>query len=157
MKKIILSLLAAVVLLGTVSAQAGLSADALKARTMVKDGIAFFQANGKDAAFAVYNDPKGKFRDGEFYLFVYDFSKDDTAINVARGDGNLAQLGRDLWNTKDPDGKFFYRDIIAAGKAGSGWVDYKRTNPETKKIENKSSYIERIPGTNFLVGCGFYK
>jgi len=157
-RKIVAVLFSLVLVLGFVAAQEKMSAEAQKAKDMVKAGLAFYKANGRDAALAAFNDPKGKFRDGEYYLFVYDYSKDGTAVCMARGDGNAAMIGKDLWGAKDPDGKFFYQDFGKVAKAsGSSWVDYKRTNPDTKKIENKSSYIERIPDTTLLVGCGFYK
>jgi len=99
-----------------------------------------------------------QFRDGEFYLFAYDISKEASAVCLARGDGNAALLGKDMWATKDPDGVTYIQNFVKTIKtAGSGWVDYKRTNPTDKKIEAKSSYIEKIPGTAIFVGCGFYK
>jgi signal transduction histidine kinase len=39
---------------------------------------------------------------------------------------------------------------------GSGWVDYKWPNPITNKIEDKTSYVERM-GTNYFVGVGVYR
>lgn len=138
---------------------ATLTPAAAKAKDMVKAGLAYFKANGKDAALAEMNKTDGKFRDGEYYLFVFDFSKDGTSVCVARGDGNAALIGKDMWATKDPDGKLYIQEFVRVAKAaaGFGWVDYKRTNPETKKIEAKSSYIEKVPGYSIYVGCGFYK
>jgi len=131
---------------------------AAKAKALVDGGVAYFQKNGKDAALAAFDDVKGKFRDGEYYLFVFDISKPDSAICIARGDGNKALLGKDMWGTKDPDGLLYIQSFTQAVlKSGSGWVDYKRTNPETKKIEAKSSYVTLVPGSKIFVGCGFYK
>ncbi len=131
---------------------------AAKAKALVDSGIAFYQKNGREAAFAAFDDVKGKFRDGEYYLFVFDISKADSAVCVARGDGNKALLGKEMWATKDPD-SFLYVQAFAkaVAKSGTGWVDYKRTNPETKKIEAKSSYVALVPGTKLFIGCGFYK
>ena len=101
---------------------------------------------------------KGNFRDGDCYLFVYDFSQDGTTVNVARGGGNKGMLGKEVWTTKDPDGKAYVQEFVKVGKGeGNGWVDYKRTNSTTGKIEPKSSYLERIPNAALVVGCGFYK
>jgi cytochrome c len=38
---------------------------------------------------------------------------------------------------------------------GKGWVDYSWTNPETKKIQAKSSYVAKAG--EIFVGCGIYK
>jgi hypothetical protein len=156
MKKFaILIMLTCGVALG-LSAQTGTAAS--KAKTLVQSGIAFYQKNGQATAFAAFDDVNGKFRDGEYYLFVFDLSADGSAICVARGDGNKALLGKDMWATKDPDGVLYIQAFAQTVlKSGFGWVDYKRTNPETKKIEAKSSYVALIPGTKILVGCGFYK
>jgi cytochrome c len=59
---------------------------------------------------------------------------------------------------KSPDGKFFAREFIQVAKTtGTGWVDYQWVNPQTKKIENKTSYVMRVPGMDVLIGCGIYK
>jgi cytochrome c len=139
-----------------VAAQTGKAA--AKAKALVESGISFYQKNGQEAAFTAFDDVKGKFRDGEFYLFIFDISKPDSAVCVARGDGNKALIGKDMWATKDPDNLLYiqaFAKVVTA--SGTGWVDYKRTNPETKKIEEKSSFVSKIPGTKLFVGCGFYK
>jgi len=131
---------------------------AQKAKTMVKEGIKYWKSHSADESIAAYNNTSGKFRDGEYYLFVFDIKKPESAICIARGDGNKALIGKDLWTNKDSDGQLYYQAFVKAAKSkeGYGWVDYKRTNPESKKIEPKSSYIELIPGTSIFVGCGFY-
>jgi signal transduction histidine kinase len=130
-----------------------------KAKKMVLSGVAFYQKNGAEKTWDAVDDVKGAFRDGEYYLFVFDVAKADSAVCLARGDGNKALLGKDMWATKDPDGQLYIQSFakVATSKEAWGWVDYKRTNPETKKIEPKSSYIALIPGTKIFVGCGFYK
>ena len=46
--------------------------------------------------------------------------------------------------------------MIALAKGpGSGWVDYKWPNPITDKIEDKSSYIEKMG--DYFVGVGVYR
>ena len=47
------------------------------------------------------------------------------------------------------------KDFIAVGMQGGGWVEYKWTNPETKKIGPKSTYVEKFD--SLIVGCGYYK
>ena len=45
--------------------------------------------------------------------------------------------------------------MIAIAKGpGNGWVDYKWPNPLSNKIEDKSSYIERMG--DYFVGVGVY-
>lgn len=56
---------------------------------------------------------------------------------------------KDLSRLKDTDSKLFGQDMITAAKAGSGWVDDKWTNPDSKKIETKSPYVEKVDDGRF--------
>ncbi len=58
---------------------------------------------------------------------------------------------------QDADGKFFIQEMIESAKKGGGWVDYKWTNPETKRIQDKSTLIKPLPGIDAFLGCGIYK
>jgi len=56
----------------------------------------------------------------------------------------------------DADGKEFDNDIVAlAMTKGSGWVDYRMTNPLTKKVERKSSWVRRVG--DYVVFVGAYR
>ncbi len=122
-----------------------------EAKAMVEKAIAFYKANGKDKAFAEINNPKGQFTKGELYIFVYDM----TGKCVAHG-FNKSMIGLDLSNMKDPDGKFFVKERLEIAKTkGKGWQDYKFTNPTSKKMEQKSAWVERVD--DFIFGCGAYK
>lgn len=138
-----------------------LSKDAIKARDMVKKAQDFWKKNGKDVSLAEFSNTKGQFVDGEFYLFVWEYTliKEKKIICLARGDGNKAMIGINGYELKDPDGILIQQGQVkvSQSKEGFGWMDYKRTNPTTKKIEPKSSYIEKIPGVDIYIGCGFYK
>ncbi len=122
-----------------------------EAEALVKKAIAEIKASGKDKAFAEISNPKGKFVDRDLYIFVYDI----TGKCVAHG-FNQKMIGKDLAEVKDSDGKFYVKERIEIAKTkGKGWQDYKYTNPLSKKIENKTAYIERID--DMIVGCGVYK
>jgi cytochrome c len=122
-----------------------------QAEAMVKKAAAEIKANGKDKAFAEISNPKGKFIDKDLYVFVYDMN----GKCVAHG-FNQKMVGKDLIEMKDPDGKFYVKERIEIAKTkGKGWQDYKFTNPLSKKIENKTAYIEKVD--DVIVGCGAYK
>jgi signal transduction histidine kinase len=125
-----------------------------KAKTLVKEAIAFAKANGREALLKETNNGQGRFhvKSGEdLYIFVYDPKGVCLAIGFQ---GNLVGVNR--YMVKDPDGKYFLQDILkmAQTKAG-GWVDYKYTNPKTGKVEQKSSYVEGFG--DLTIGCGIYK
>ena len=122
-----------------------------EAKAMVEKAVKLLEADGKDKAFAAFNDTAGAFVDRDLYVFVLNME----GTTVSHG-ANKALIGKSLINLKDADGKAFIQDMIAVAKgAGAGWVDYKWANPTTKKVENKSSYIKK--SGDVFVGVGIYK
>ena len=74
---------------------------------------------------------------------------------VAHG-ARPALIGKNLMGLKDQDGKYLVRELIEiANGQGSGWINYKWPNPLTNKIEDKSSYVEKMG--DYVVGVGIYK
>lgn len=121
------------------------------ATAMVKKGVAFIKANGKDKGYAEISNKSGQFKHQDLYLVVYGL--DGTVL--AHG-ANEKMIGKNLIDLKDVDGKAFVRERVEMGKAkASFWQDYKFTNPETKKIEPKTMYCERLDET--VVCGGIYK
>ncbi|MFI5295514.1 MAG: cache domain-containing protein [Thermodesulfovibrionales bacterium] len=132
---------------GEVKAKYGTAAEA---EAMVKRAIASMKSNGKEATFAEINDHKGKFTDGDLYIFVYDIH----GKCVAHGQ-NPTMIGKDLIEMTDADGKYFVKERVEIAKTkGSGWQYYKFRDPLTKKIEYKRAYVERYE--DLIVGCGIY-
>lgn len=124
---------------------------AREARAMVDKAVAYYKANGQARAFAEFNNPSGKFVDRDLYIWVGTMR----AKVLAHG-ANAKLIGKELYSLKDTDGKQFMKEIVVtAREKGSGWVDYKWTNPVSKKIEQKSVYLEKVG--NLIFVCGFYK
>ena len=124
---------------------------AAEAKALLGDAVAFYKANGQDKAFAAFNDPKGKFVKKDLYIFALDLN----GKIIAHG-ANAALVGKDMMGAKDADGKLFMKEMIEVGKTkGQGAVDYKWESPKTKKVEQKSSYLEKV--NNVVLGCGYYK
>ena len=125
--------------------------DKAEAEAMVKAAIAFAREKGREAALREISNPKGPFRKGELYVFVYDLEG-----KVLAHGGDVRRVGSNQLNGKDPDGKSYVKERIELAKAkGKGWQDYKFMNPVDNKIEAKTSYIELHEGMIF--GCGVYK
>ena len=150
MKKILgVMILACLLLAG--AAYAADKGTPAEAEALVKRAIAFIKANGKDKAFAEFTNRKGQFVDRDLYIFVYDMS----GTCVAHGQ-NPKMVGKDLSDLTDPDGKPFVKERINIAKTkGNGWQNYKFSNPLTKKIEEKTAYIEKFD--DVIVGSGAYK
>ena len=126
-------------------------ASAKEAEAMVKKGVAFVKANGKDKGYAEITSKQSQFKDRDLYLVVYGLDG-----KVWAHGANEKMVGRVLIDLKDVDGKEFVRERTELGKAkASFWQDYKFTNPVSKKVEPKSMYCERLDDT-VLCG-GIYK
>lgn len=123
-----------------------------EAVAMVKRVQDMFKKDGAAVTFKAVSDPSTKeFHDRDLYPFIYDLS----GVCVAHG-ARPALIGKNLLDIKDQDGKYLIREMIAIAKGpGSGWLDYKWPNPQTNKIEDKTSYIERMG--DYFVGVGVYR
>jgi cytochrome c len=123
------------------------------AKAMVEKGAAFWKANGKDKAIAEFNNPKGQFVKGDIYIHVQDFN----GVMLANG-GNQKLVGQNHLEVKDASGKFFVKEQIDTAKSkGSGWVSYMWTNPATKKVQQKTAWVQKVDGENIFIGCGIWK
>jgi cytochrome c len=123
-----------------------------EAVAMVKRVQEMFAEKGADATFKAVDDKNNKeFHDRDLYPFVSDFK----GSIVAHGD-RQAMIGRNFFDLKNQDGRYFVRTMINITKdGGSGWVDYKWPNPLTNKIEDKSAYVAKL-GEGYFVGVGVY-
>ena len=122
-----------------------------EATAMVKKGVAFIKANGKDKGYSEITSKTSQFKDRDLYLVVYALD------GVVRAHGaNDKMVGKNVIELKDVDGKAFVKERVEMAKTKANfWQDYKFTNPETKKIEPKTMYCEKLEDT--VVCGGVYK
>ena len=115
-----------------------------EALAMVKKGVAFIKANGVDKGYTSISDKAGPFTDRDLYLVVYGLD----GKCLAHG-ANPKQIGRDLMDLTDVDGKYFVKERVALAKSKPAgfWQEYKFTNPVTKKVEPKVMYCEKLGET----------
>jgi len=117
----------------------------------VQAAAEFYKKEGKDKAFKEFSDPKGKFIDGEFYIYAYDFN----GVCVAHG-SNPKLVGQDLKDFTDPDGfKLIQALIDVAKNHEKGFQPFKWPNPLTKKSAPKIGYVEKLD-ENYFIGSGIY-
>ena len=137
-------LLAATLSLAAPAVLASAEATREDAVAMVKKGVGFIKAQGVEKGYAAITDNKGQFVDRDLYLVVYGLD----GKCLAHG-ANPKQVGRDLIDLTDIDGKYFVKDRVAMVKAkpAGAWQEYKFTNPVSKKIEPKVMYCEKLGET----------
>jgi signal transduction histidine kinase len=124
---------------------------AVEAEKLVNRAVEMLKTKGKDAAYGEISRAGSSFVDRDLYLFVI-----DTEGNTLAHGFNKKLIGKNMLELRDPDGKFFIKEFITvAASKGKGWVDYKFTDPITKRIERKSTYVAGYE--NLVIGCGIYK
>jgi len=135
----------------TAMASAAEQGTAAEAEAMVKKGVAYAKANGRDKFLAEVGNGKGQFIDRDLYISVWSTK----AVVLAHG-ANAKLVGKDIIDLKDADGKPFMREVVAkAASANNGWIEYKWVNPVSKEIQLKSAYFEKVD--DMLISTGHYK
>ncbi|WP_158968025.1 methyl-accepting chemotaxis protein [Chachezhania sediminis] len=84
------------------------------------------------------------------YIFLY------TLDGTALAHPNPDMVGASLWELEDPNGKMVIQELIAAGQAGGGFVDYMWPRAGEDVPMAKVSYSSIVPGWNWMVGTGVY-
>jgi len=130
--------------LATLPVLAGEHATKDEAQAMVKKAVAHVKAAGADKAYADFNNKKGPFVDRDLYIVVYGL--DGKCLSHG---ANEKQIGRDLIDLTDIDGKYFVKERVALAKSKPAgfWQEYKFTNPVSKKVEPKVMYCEKVGET----------
>jgi len=117
-------------------------------KALVEQGVAMVKQQGKDATLRAIDDLKGPFVKGELYLFAISLNN----ISLAEGSPhNKPLIGKDM-----SDLKIVLRMTEIAKKQGAGWLEYSWPKPRGVTPTPKKSYIMRVPGQDFYIGCGYY-
>ena len=150
MKKYLFLLMSCMAVLGF-SAQGDAKSSSAEAKQMVTKAVTYLKTQGNEKAFNEFCNTQGQFRKGELYVFVIDLKADI----VAHG-GKRKMIGKGSVDLTDPEGKYFLKEIVNDAKLkANGWVDYKWTNPVTKKVEQNTTYFQKMD--DVILCSGAYK
>jgi cytochrome c len=120
-----------------------------EAQALADRAVVHMRQVGPVAAIKDFNDPKGGYSDRDLFVIVYD---PDGIIMT----GIPALIGKNARALTDVTGKEFGKEIINAAYTKDGsWVEYHMTDPATKKVELKTSYIRKFD--DYIVFVGAYK
>ncbi len=124
-----------------------------EAKNLNDAAVAHIKKVGLDQAVKDFATDKAKWMPKDLYPFVQEFS------GVMRFHLNDKMIGKNFIDVKDASGKEFAKEMTGVAKSAkaTGWVDYEWSHPVTKKIEDKTSYIQRVPGAEMFVGVGIYR
>jgi cytochrome c len=138
------------------SAPAALKADdkptESDAQQVALKAAALIQNEGIDAARNAFY-AEGEFKYGEIYVNVIT----EQGIRLVYPP-KPAAIDLDVLDAQDIDGKYLIKDIIQIAKTkGEGWTQYRWTNPTTKQIAAKVTYVKVVPERGVIVYVGVYK
>lgn len=124
-----------------------------EAKTMVDAAVEHLRKVGPEQAFKDFTDKSNKaWQNKDLYVFAYTME----GVNVAHG-ANERLIGKNLIDLKDPAGKFLIRELRDTAAKGGGWVEYEWPHPQTKKIEQKISYVRKFVNFEGFIGVGVYR
>jgi cytochrome c len=122
-----------------------------QAQDFLEKAITEVKKFGSAAAFKEFNDRHGAFVHDDLYAFVIGI--EDTRFYAMGASPDL--VGNNVDKLRDAEGKFIVRDMIKlATEQGSATYDYVWRNPETNKVEDKHSLIQRVG--KYVIGVGYY-
>ncbi len=86
----------------------------------------------------------------------YFFMLDADCMTIAHG-ADQSLEGESMYDYQDPNGRYIMREMVAIAQSeGEGYLSYSWDNPISGMVEGKTSFVIAIPGTNYLIGSGFY-
>jgi methyl-accepting chemotaxis protein len=105
----------------------------------------------KQAAIKIIDKMRwGKNGKGYFWL-------QDTKGDMEHHPINPSLNGKNLMGLKDPDGKFFFKEMDDVAKRdGAGFVDYKWPKPGFEEPVDKISYVKLFKPWGWIIGGGVY-
>jgi hypothetical protein len=118
-----------------------------------KEAAELIQKTGLDIALKQMNDPNGPFIWKDSYVFC--FGEEDFKILAHRVPRIVG------WNTKNyrsADGRLIFQEMVKVANAeGSGWITYDYLRRGEQEARPKTTYFLKVPGTNVIVGAGYYE
>lgn len=122
----------------------------LKAQGMVENAVRIHTEVGAEAAIdAVQN--SGDFVDGEYYVFVTDANTYKIVAHPAFPEN----VGVDLRQLKEPDGRSNLKHLVDDVTTGGGWLHWRYFNPTNNKAQDKKGWAIRVG--DLVYNCGVYQ
>jgi signal transduction histidine kinase len=125
-----------------------------EAKAMVDAAVEHARKVGPQKAFKDFSDKSNPaWHKKDLYVMAYD----NKGVCVGHG-ANERLIGKNLMELRDPNGVAVVVELTKmATTNGEGWVDYAWPHPITKKIEDKSTYVRKLPNYDGWVGVGIYR
>ncbi len=121
-----------------------------EAIAMVKKVQRMYTTLGPEKTFQAVKKLSHGLRDRDLYPYIVHFDGYMAAHFIP------ALRGLNFVDHTDMTGRYFFRNMIKVLKTkGRGWASYSFPNPITKKVEEKSAYVEPLD-KEYFVGVGIF-
>jgi signal transduction histidine kinase len=131
----------------------GQAATREEANAMLKAALGEIKAKGLQRAGQDFSTDTNTWNKGTLYVFVADFK-----ATVVAHSANNKLIGKNLWEVKDANGKFFLQEQVKQMQAGAnGTVTMRWMNPSTKQLDDAEAVLGRVPGQDYYVGAVWFK
>lgn len=122
-----------------------------QATALLDRAVDYMAANGPAKSLAAFNDRKGTFVSGQYYVFAVGL---DGTLHASGGpSGGL--VGLNVLDLRDAAGKPFISDMLAQAQTSeSGIIEYQWINPADNHLETKTDQFRKVG--DYLVCVGYY-
>ncbi|SDW02191.1 response regulator [Thiocapsa roseopersicina] len=123
-----------------------------EAHALVQSAADYAREHGREALLEALREPNGPFHRGDLYAFAYDLDMTFLAHSV-----RPELVGRNWIDKPDRKGGTLFRREIQriALSEGSGWVAYEYENPINRRVEPKTTFVQRVG--DIIVCAGAYR
>jgi len=152
MKHVLMSLLATAALGFMPVAHAQTTGTKEEAKVMLDAAVDHVKKVGPEKAFKDFT-ADAAWKKKDLYVMAYD----SNGVCVGHG-ANEKLIGRNLSDLKDPNGVMVVAELTKlAMSKGEGKVDYAWPHPQTKKLEDKTTFVRKLSNFEGWVGVGIYR
>ena len=122
-----------------------------KAAALLDRAVDYLQKSGPEQAFAAFNNRKGDFVNGPYYVYVVGME----GIMHANGGAPDVLVGKNVLDLRDAAGKSLIRELLQEAKRkDSGTIEYRWLNRANNRVENKTTQFRKVG--NQVVAVGYY-
>ena len=124
---------------------------AKRATELLDRAVDYLQKNGPEISFAAFNEPKGLFINGPYYVYVVGMD----GFMHANGGSQIALAGKNAIDLRDASGKPLIRDLLEQAKSNpTGSIEYHWLNRVSNHVDVKVSLYKKVD--NYIVCVGYY-
>ena len=125
--------------------------EAKRATELLERAVDYLQKNGAEKSFAAFNDPKGLFVNGAYYVYAVGLD----GFMHANGGAPLGLAGKNALDLRDAAGKPLIQDLLEQAKTSpTGTVEYRWLNRVSNRVESKVSEFRKVG--NYVLCVGYY-